>query len=293
MAKQDDRICAVTAAMETGTGLSDFAVNIPDRYFDCGIAEQHAVTFCAGLARNGLLPVFAVYSSFLQRSYDQIVHDVALQNLKVIFAVDRAGLVGPDGETHHGVFDTAFLNHIPNLSIYSPATYRQLNDALHEAVYKDVGPVAVRYPKGRQAELPAPDFECGTFSIWGNESAPVVIISYGRQLEQAVLVSKSLGQKGVESFVLGLKRVKPIDINGVLPRLSGVCHVFFTEEGIRTGGIGQAFQSEITSHGYTGRFSLFAIDDQFVPHGSLKELLKLCGLDQEGIAHGILRELKS
>ncbi|MBR2100210.1 MAG: 1-deoxy-D-xylulose-5-phosphate synthase, partial [Eubacterium sp.] len=182
LADKDFRFCAVTAAMATGTGLVEFAEKYPKRFFDVGIAEQHAVTFSAGLARNGLLPVFAVYSTFLQRSYDQLIHDIAMQDLKVIFAIDRAGFVGEDGESHQGLFDTAYLMSVPKLTVFAPTYFDELSSMLYQAAYKEKNAVAIRYPRGSEGKKPEDySYQKENYSIFGNENAKFAIVTYSRE----------------------------------------------------------------------------------------------------------------
>jgi 1-deoxy-D-xylulose-5-phosphate synthase len=200
-AEKDDRICCITAAMSLGCGLEGFRKRFPDRFFDVGIAEQHAVTFAAGLSCGGRLPVFAVYSTFLQRAYDQIIHDCAMQKLKIVFAVDRAGFVGADGESHHGVFDAAFLNTIPDITVLAPSTFNELRTAFRRALYETDGPVAVRYPRGVDIELPA-DFvssfsgirpqERRSVSQGINSSVPSIIFLFSSTLEMVTPSTLSL-----------------------------------------------------------------------------------------------------
>ena len=177
MAAKDKRICAVTAAMSIGTGLNRFSEEYPKRFFDVGIAEEHAVTFCAGLARGGMVPVFAVYSTFLQRCFDQLVHDGTMQNLHIIIAVDRAGFVGEDGVSHQGLLDSSFLNTIPNITVFSPSDYKQLKRDFVNAVYHTEGVVVIRYPRGKEfSEPPELDFECDSYGIYGNADAEMYLI---------------------------------------------------------------------------------------------------------------------
>ncbi|MDE6155072.1 MAG: 1-deoxy-D-xylulose-5-phosphate synthase, partial [Eubacterium sp.] len=215
-AEKDGRICCVTAAMAEGTGLCRFAKKYPKRFFDVGIAEQHAVTFSSGLAKNGMIPVFAVYSTFLQRSYDQLIHDVAMQDLKVIFGIDRAGFVGEDGESHQGVFDTAFLNSVIGLTIFAPAFYCDLEGMLYEGIYKIKGAVAVRYPRGSEKDMPEDySYSHKSYDVFGSTDSTKCIVTYGRLFSECYKAYKSLE----DTFVIKLNRIKPIDMN-VLKELS-------------------------------------------------------------------------
>jgi 1-deoxy-D-xylulose-5-phosphate synthase len=285
LAEIDSRICAVSAAMVSGTGLQDFNKS---RLYDVGIAEPHAVTFAAGMAKNGMLPVCAVYSSFLQRAYDQIVHDVCLQNLKVIFAIDRAGIVGADGETHQGVFDVGFLNAIPNMTIFSPATYMELENDLKSAFYECNGPVAVRYPKGSEVILPK-DFcsQKTDFDFYGENTAKILIVTYGRLFGQAVIAKQKLKQNGIEVMILKLNKIKPID-SACFENINRYENILFFEEGMISSGIGEHFGAKLSD--YQGEYKIFGIDDIFVPHGSLSKLLSVLGLDAQGMIKSIKQE---
>ena len=278
-AERDESIIAISAAMESGTGLSEFASRYRSRFFDVGIAEEHAVTFASGLAAGGLKPVFAVYSTFLQRGYDQLIHDAALQKLKVVIAIDRAGVVGEDGETHQGVFDSAFLGTIPNVTVYAPAYYSELRSFLHAALYTDPSVVCVRYPRGIEPER-FDDFNesDGNYDIYGDESADTIIVTYGRIFANAARVCRESGNL----CVLKLNRIRPIDPKAV-DIVSSYKSIFFFEEGMRTGGIGEHFLSLLNEAGYDGKFSLTAIPDEFVPAASTGSSLKKYGLDAESM----------
>lgn len=288
-AKGDNRICAITAAMTDGTGLTEFSHQYKERFFDVGIAEEHAVVFAAGLARNGMIPVFSVYSTFLQRAYDQIIHDVALQNLKVVFAVDRAGIVGEDGETHQGIFDAAFLNSIPNMTVYSPSTKDEMQNFLYAAMYECAGPAAIRYPRG------APEAEpCGFHPSYGNfdlfcsdNNTDLLLVTYGRLFFHTARAVDILKSKHISAAVLKLNRITPIDDSCYkISRLYK--NVLFFEEGIKAGGIGEHFVAELYDHGFYGKCRIFAIDNKFVPQGSVDKLLSLLGLDADGIAKAVI-----
>jgi len=281
-AAKDKRICAITAAMSLGTGLKEFSSAYPDRFFDVGIAEEHAVTFACGLAKDGLLPVFAVYSTFLQRAYDQLIHDCALQNNHIVFAVDRAGFVGEDGETHQGLFDIAFLNSIPDIKVYSPSCYSELNNAFVNAFYKDKGVVAVRYPRGTQSPLLA-DFKASgkDFDVFGDESKNI-IITYGRIFPFALEAQKKLEENGINSKIIKLNCVKPIN-KEVLQIIDKNSKVFFFEESLESGSVGEKLAYMLTKEGFNGRFIHTAVPDGFVKQASVPSLLKKYKLDCEGI----------
>lgn len=288
-AAQDSSICAITAAMKTGTGLEPFSRKFPDRFFDTGIAEEHAVTFAGGLASAGMLPVVAVYSTFLQRAYDQLIHDAALQRVKVVFCVDRAGIVGEDGETHQGIFDAAFFNTVPGVTVLSPCYFGELYQDLHRALYEITGPVAVRYPRGGQPFCPLDFRPSGAdWTRWGKQQAPVVLVTYGRLFAQACRAQQLLREKGVEVEIFKLNRIKPMPPE-VVQAACGKQAVFFFEEGICNGGIGEHFGALLAQAGFTGRFVLRAITD-FVPHATPEQCLQALGLDANGMVKTILTE---
>lgn len=292
IAEKDDRICAITAAMKLGTGLSAFSKKFKSRFFDVGIAESHAVTFAGGLAAGGMLPVFAVYSTFLQRSYDQIIHDAALQNLKVVLAIDRAGVVGEDGETHQGVFDVAFLNSIPNVTVYSPSFFDEVGPMLKSAIYTSDGVSAVRYPRGGQMYKPA-DFTCSerSFDVYGNvDKCENIVVTYGRLFSQACLAKENLAVNGIKICVLKLNRIKPLDNHAVLTA-KRFKNVFFFEEGMLVGGVGENFNYRLSCAGFTGKFHLTAIENEFVAQASVASALRRLNLDAEGMEKIITRSV--
>ena len=215
-APANKKMCAITAAMGLGTGLECFRKSFPDRFFDVGIAEEHAVTFASGLAKKGMLPVFAVYSTFFQRCYDQLVHDISLQKLKVIFAIDRAGFVGEDGETHNGLMDVAFLSTIPDIIVYSPCCYRSLEADINNAVNADEAAVAVRYPRGGQADnVSVLQYDCVEFSTYGDKNAEICIATYGRVTSQAIKAVDELSARNINVLLISLNRIKPLPENAV------------------------------------------------------------------------------
>ena len=290
IAKADESICAVTAAMGIGTGLKAFGDNFPERFFDVGIAEEHAVTFCSGLAKNGMRPVFAVYSTFLQRCYDQIVHDVSLQKQKVVFAVDRAGFVGEDGETHHGLFDVAFLGTIPELKIYSPYDFSLLNEDLHKALYEENTATAVRYPRGTENPITKLLSRDSTdYSTYGDGNSDVAIVTYGRITAEAVLAVDILKEKGSSAFLLSLNCIKPI-AEDIIASLISKNKVFFYEEGQKSGGVGEKLGNMLLERGYCGKYSITAVEDKFVEQASISDLLSKYGLNKEAMIKKISEE---
>ncbi len=290
LAERDERICGITAAMASGTGMQKFTEKFPGRFFDAGIAEGHAVTFSGGLAEKGMLPIFAVYSTFLQRGYDNILHDISLQNFKAMLAVDRAGIVGEDGKTHNGVFDCAYLRTIPNISVYSPAYYSELENVMEKYLTDDsLKLTAVRYPRGSEMYMPE-DFKpsYGNFDIYGDENAKITLVTYGRIFSQCCLAREELAKSGINVKIVKLNRVVPIDENAVKAALSSE-EIFFFEEGYTVGGIGEGFLSKLMLEGYKSGAHLHAIDEGFVSHGPMLEVLRKLGLTSEKIAEEVLK----
>lgn len=280
LAEQDERVCAITAAMTDGVGLAQFAERYPERFFDVGIAEQHALTFAAGLAISGMRPFAAIYSSFLQRGYDQTLHDICLQQLPVTICVDRAGLVGEDGDTHQGVFDVSMLAAMPGMQIDSPATFRELRLCLRRRVQTD-GPAAVRYPRGGERTLP--ESAQGEPVYTGDEEPEVLFVTYGRIAAECLAAAGRMRRSGKRCGVLRYIQIKPLELEAALPLLPKAEKVFFVEEGIRTGGIGEQFALALLERGITPEYRILAIDEQFVQHGTVPELFADLGLDADHI----------
>src|SRR5690554_1000348 len=300
MAKKNDKIVGVTPAMPTGCSMNFMMQEFPDRAFDVGIAEAHAVTFSAGMAKEGLIPFCNIYSSFMQRAYDQVIHDVALQKLKVIFCLDRAGLVGPDGPTHHGVFDLAYTRPIPNLVISAPYNEHELRNLMHTAVYGNDGPFVIRYPRGQ-----------GEITEWRNEPR-VLPIGKGRNLKKgkdiALLSLGTIGNNasraikeaekaGISVAHYDMVFLKPIDEELLSEVAKKFKYIITAEDGVKKGGLGSAVLEFFAENGYHDRRVFrVAIDDQFVTHGSIKELQQITGIDQAGIlemiqhAHDALKQ---
>jgi 1-deoxy-D-xylulose-5-phosphate synthase len=290
LASEDPRIVAITAAMPDGTGLAEFAETFPERFFDVGIAEAHAVTFAAGLAAAGLRPVVACYSTFLQRAYDQIVHDVCLQNLPVVFAIDRAGLVGEDGPTHHGAFDLSYLRHIPGMVLCSPRDTNELKNLLLTALTHN-GPVAIRYPRGGG---PSP-FEStppqvlpigrGEQLIEGEDAA---IIAVGSMVHPSVIAATLLADEGISATVINARFVKPLDEDLILNVLKEGIPTVVVEENTVVGGFGSAVLELAAMHGcYLNRIRCLGIPDTFIEHGSIDKLRYKLGLTATGIAQAV------
>lgn len=284
IAKKDDKVVAITAAMADGTGLSSFAKHFPNRFYDVGIAEEHAMTFAAGLAAGGMKPVFAVYSSFLQRAYDQTLHDVCLQNLPVVIAVDRAGLVGSDGETHQGVFDLSFLSTIPNMTVISPKNRWEMADMLRFAVDFQY-PIAIRYPRGSAYEgmrdFRAP-IEYGKSEILYEEE-DIAVIFVGHMAELADRVRKKIKETGYSCSLVNARFVKPLD-KDMLEQLAKDHSLFVTiEENVITGGFGEHVMDYVSSAKLDVHVRNIGISDDYVEHGNVEILRKEVGLDCETI----------
>ena len=289
-AEKDSTICAITAAMKTGTGLESFSSKHPERFYDVGIAEEHAVTFAGGLAKNGMKPIYAVYSTFLQRCYDQIVHDVSLQKLKMIFAIDRAGFVGEDGETHHGIFDVAFLSTIPDLKIYSPCCYRSLCADINNALYADEYSVAIRYPRGTPHENVAKlRYGCIEMSEYGNENSDIAVVTYGRLTSQAIEAIDGLEKEGISVHLISLNQIKPLPAVA-LDKLIPKKKIYFFEEGQKNGSVGERVAFELLEKGYKGAFSLTAIENRFVEQATVEQLLSIYNLDSSSMMKKIRGE---
>ncbi len=283
LARSDEKLAVITAAMTEGTGLSEFSKRYKNRFFDVGIAEEHAVTFAGGLASVGAHPVFVVYSSFLQRAYDQIIHDTAVAGLPVTICVDRAGIVGDDGETHQGLFDIAFLKTVPGMEIYAPSDYLEAKSFLRKSIYNIKTPSAVRYPRGCQ--LPMPDdykFSGENFSLYGKKSAKKVIVTFGRTFQSAAGAVADLKEQGKDVAVLKLNRLYPIEEN-FYDEIKSFDEVYIFEEGIKSGGINETILSGLALRGLTPKVSVTAIENQFVRHSSVDSALKKYSLDRESI----------
>lgn len=275
LAENNKNVCAITAAMTTGTGLSDFAKKYSDRFFDVGIAEQHAVTFAAGLAKGGAVPFFAVYSSFLQRGYDQVIHDAAIANLPVKLLVDRAGIVGEDGESHQGVFDVAFLTAVPNVNIYSPCYYRELENLIQKTA-EDNELCVIRYPRGCENN----NFEgeiSGDYTKISNGSKKA-LVTYGRIFSNAVEAAK----ENHDIDIIKLNKIFPIS-EEVIDLLKEYNEIHFFEEGVKSGGIGEHIGCRLNEIGFTGKYSVHAIEGGFVAADDVSSALKTYGLDTDSM----------
>lgn len=280
LAEKNSRICAITAAMEHGTGLQYFGRRFKNagRYYDVGIAEEFGITFASALQAGGMLPVFAIYSTFLQRGYDQLIHDAAIEKRHIVLGIDRAGVVGDDGETHQGVFDVAFLSTIPGVTILAPSNYSELRFMLKSAIYDYASPVAIRYPRGSENPLlenyPVSE---NSFDELYFQNSNQVIVTYGRTFAAAKEAAERIGN----TSVIKINRILPLDEDAIEAAFKYE-KILFAEEGIRNGGIGMQFITKLALHGYQGKTMLHAIDN-FVPQSSVDRALKLLHLDAEGL----------
>ncbi len=286
LALKDEKIVAVTAAMKDGTGLKEFAEKFPDRFFDVGIAEQHAAGLIAGMAASGLKPVFAVYSSFLQRSYDQLIHDIAIQNLPVTIAIDRAGIVGNDGETHQGVFDLAFLSGIPNFIIMAPKNFEEFDKMLEFSINIDK-PVAIRYPRGGESSSKfdkCEDISIGKVEVV-KEGKDLTIVAIGKMVERAVEVSQILEKQGIDAEIINTRFLKPLDKEIIIESAKKTKKVITIEDGILKGGLATAVIEAINNSDIKDvKVKTFGYNDCFVKHGSIEEIEKENKLDAHNIS---------
>lgn len=288
LAAEDYRICGVTAAMCAGTGMEEYAKKFPSRFFDVGIAEQHAVTFCSAMAAGGLIPFFAVYSSFLQRGFDQLIHDAAIGNYHAVFCIDRAGFVGEDGQTHHGLFDPAYLAAIPNFTVFSPSSYEELALCMRQAL-RISGPVAIRYPRGGEEATALPSVT--DYYLPSPSDGRVLILAYGRLVSAAENAAIRLTSQGIEATAGKIVSLKPLD-EECIKRIMAYPKVFFFEESALNGSVGQRLAAELLQRQYQGSYHHHSVGDVFLDHASIKSLLHTAGLDQEGMARTVIETLQ-
>lgn len=282
LAQADERICAITAAMTSGTGLADFAKAFPQRFFDVGIAEEHAASMAAGMAKQGLVPVFAVYSTFFQRSYDMLIHDIAIDHLHAVFCVDRAGLVGDDGETHHGLFDPGYLQTVPGITVLSPASLGELGDMLRQAIYETPGPVAVRYPRG--GEGPYRENHSGPPACRLREGRDLTLVSFGTLTGTVLAVADRLEREGISAEVIKLNQIVPLPTREVLASVEKTGRLLVAQECVSMGSPGAGLLAAVAARGIALRGSvLCSCGEGFVPHGTVPQLRALCGLDVESL----------
>ena len=286
LANKNEKVCAITAAMPGGTGLLKFQKQFPRRTFDVGIAEEHAISMAGGLAKQGMIPVAALYSTFLQRGYDQILQDIALLQLHVVLAIDRAGLVGDDGPTHHGVFDVGFLRQVPGMKILGPVSFAEQQDMLRWAVEVYNGPVAIRYPRGTEGSYQSSDWNGMDSELvkCHRTGKDVTFVTYGNLLENVLEAAKLLSADGVEATVLRLLTVSDLATDEILEKMSQNRVVIVVEEVCSGSGIREALAWELHQLQPDCRFAGMDLGSAFVPHGSVKELHRHCGLDAAAIA---------
>ncbi len=292
LAQQDEKIVSITAAMCSGTGLCGFKKAIPERFIDVGIAEQHAVTMAAGLARAGMKPVFSVYSTFLQRAYDQILHDVCIQNLPVLFAIDRAGLVGQDGETHHGVFDIAYMGHIPHMRIYASKDKDELVTMLDVLVKDFEGPAALRFPRGDAKTLMPFKGNPLKAEIELDEGSDYVLFAVGNMFEMALEIAKGLALVGIKGKIINPRQIVPIDQERLYELAGDIPNWFSLEDHVARGGFGELLKIEMAQKDRNIQVTSFSLPNVFIEHGTVAELYKRHGLCPEIIINHMVERLK-
>lgn len=284
LAREDENIVAVTAAMPDGTGLKEFSKNFPKRFFDVGIAEEHAVTLCAGMACGGLKPVFAVYSTFLQRAFDQVLHDVCIQNLPVVFAIDRAGIVGADGETHQGILDLSFLSIIPNMTIIAPKCLSEMEVLLRYAINFN-GPIAIRYPRGNDIVKnikPVSKIKYGKWEII-NSGEKVAIIGTGKMIQYIIKANEKLQKENINCTIVNAIFIKPLDKELIKELVNNNYKIITVEDNMHAGGLGSMILDELNNLNYKEKIKILAYEDKFVNQGNVDELYAENGLNDEYI----------
>ena len=286
LAQADPKVCAITAAMPGGTGLLNMMRQYPERLFDVGIAEEHAVSMAGGLAKQGMTPVVAMYSTFLQRAYDQVFQDIALLGLHVVFAIDRAGLVGDDGPTHHGVFDIGFLRQVPGMLVLNPVSFKEQQDMLHWAVEEYTGPVAIRYPRGAEGTYKDSDWDkCNPSAVkCHRKGKDITFITYGTMLENTMNAAEILSQKGFEATVLRLLNLSNFSAEDIISKLSDTKNIIIVEEMTSGSGIRDALSWNLQQNYSDIKIASIDLGHDFVPHGNQKKLYEYCGLDEQAIA---------
>lgn len=290
LGEEDARVAAITAAMKEGTGLVEFGQKFPERFFDVGIAEEHACAMAAGMASQGLIPVFAVYSTFLQRSYDMLIHDISLMNLHVVLGVDRAGIVGRDGQTHQGVFDVAMLSSVPGMTVLAPASFGELRSMLRRAVLEESGPVAVRYPRGGEGAYA--EEHSAENAVCLREGRDVTLVSYGLEINEAIMAADILGESGLSAEVIKINRLCPLDPSLVVSSVKKTGKLIVAEDVCRAGCLGEQLLCACGEAGITAESALLLnLGDGILENGAPDDLKKLTGLDGDGIARRILENL--
>jgi len=290
LAREDRRVCAITAAMRSGTGLDEFSGEFPERFFDTGIAEGHAVAMAGGMAKQGAIPVFAVYSTFLQRSYDMLMHDVALQHLHTVFAVDRAGLVGEDGETHHGILDVAYLDSIPGMTVLAPASFAELERMLEQAVLDCDGPVAVRFPRGGEGTYREDSGPANEVVL--REGSHITLVSYGILINRVLEAAQLLEQQGIHAEIVKLNTITPVDGELVCRSVKKTGALLVAEDCVEAGSVGQRLAALLARQQIPGKISLVNSGRGFVTHGNIALLEQELGLDPESLCRKAMEVLK-
>ncbi len=284
LATKNEKVVAISPAMTKGCGLSGFAESFPDRFFDCGIAEEHAVTFAAGLAKEGFIPVICTYSTFLQRAYDEIWHDVAMNDFHAVFCLDRAGLPGNDGKTHQGIYDLSYLGNIPGMAVLSPSSFSELNKMLHYAVLLHNGPIAIRYPKGGDRETGFSDFTFGKAQVVA-EGCDITVVAEGMMLKPVLLAAEEAKKEGINVEVIKLSTVYPMDFETISKSVAKTGKLITVEANIRRGGMGENIFAHLKAEG-----RIKAFPDIFMEHGATDDLLQMYGMDKEAIKNAIMEE---
>lgn len=288
LATKDENVVAITAAMPSGTGLNKFSEIYPNRYYDVGIAEQHAVTFSSGLAKAGMKPYFAVYSSFLQRAYDQIIHDIAITSKNVTLLIDRAGLVGNDGETHHGIFDLSYLNNIPNMTVMAPKDTKEL-ELMMDLSLEIEGPMAIRYPRGSSYFVDKGEYKpikVGTYELL-SEGKDIAILAIGNMVKQSIEAVDILNKSGINPTVVSARFLKPIDEKLIMDLAKNHKYIVTVEDNVLTGGFGSRINKFIIDNKLDNEIINIGIKDEFIPHGDVNVLYEQCGISPSGIAQQI------
>ena len=286
LAEKDSTVFAVTAAMESGTGLEGFAARFPDRFLELGIVEEHAAAMCAGMASQGLKPVFAVYSSFLQRAYDMLIEDVGLLGVHAVFAVDRAGLVGRDGITHQGSFDVAYLSSVPGMTIYAPSSYAELDSMLEKALFRDTGPVAVRYPRGCQGRYTG-DLSAENTSVMAR-GRDVTLVFHGVMADPVLTAAETLSAEGIGAQIIKVNRILPLDAEPILSSLKETGCLVSVEDACRFGSVGSAVLERTAAEGLKlSGVRQLDLGAGVIPHGAVEQLHRQLGLDAEGIVNAV------
>lgn len=278
LAAEDPHICAITAGMRSGTGLDAFALDYPSRFFDVGIAEGHAVSMAAGLAKQGMIPVFAVYSTFLQRAYDMILQDIALQQLHVVLCVDRAGLVGADGETHHGVFDVGYLRQVPGMTIFAPSNYLELEQMLREAVLEVSGPVAIRYPRGKEG-----DYRAAPRQQLIRGGSDLTFVTYGTTVNAVLEAAERLEARQIHAAVIKLRTLKPLQTDELFASIRETGRMIVIEEQNAPGSICEELAELLAENGISASIHAVNLGDRYTTHGGTEQLRHEAGLDADGI----------